>query len=93
MIYRITDLNGIFLRDDFTHDPGTEIALDATPAQGLYAPRWNGEEWEESLSTEEIADLTTTTPTEPTEAERIVELENQLTDLQLAMVEIFEGVL
>ena len=93
MIYRITDLNGIFLRDDFTHDPETEIALDVTPSQGLYAPRWNGEEWEESLSTEEIADLTATTPTEPTEEERIVELENQLTDLQLAMVEIFEGVL
>ena len=48
MILRITDLNGIFLRDDFTFDEETEIGLDTEPAQGLYTPKWDGEKWIEA---------------------------------------------
>lgn len=75
-IYRITDLNGIFLRDDFTHDPETEIALDVTPAQGLYRPKWDGAQWIESAT-----DIPTPTPPEPTESERLQALELLLLDL------------
>ncbi len=79
MIYRITDLSGIFLRDDFSHDEETEIALNVEPAQGLYRPKWNGEQWIESAT-----DIPEPTPPEPTEAERLAVLES-------AMLEIIMG--
>ena len=76
MIYRITDLNGIFLRDDFTHDPETEIALNVDPAQGLYRPKWDGTAWVESAT-----DIPEPTPPEPTEAERLAVLEMAMLDI------------
>ena len=79
MIYRITDLNGFFLRDDFTYDPETEIALNVEPAQGLYRPKWDGVQWIESAT-----DIPEPTPPEPTEAERLAVLES-------AMLEIIMG--
>ena len=41
-----------FLRDDFTFDPNTEIALNVEPSQGLIKPKWNDklEVWEESAN-------------------------------------------
>ena len=76
MILRITNLDGVFLRDDFTYDPDTEIGLDVEPAQGLYAPRWNGTEWIESAT-----DIPEPTPPEPTEAERLEVLESAMLDI------------
>ena len=76
MIYRITDLNGIFIRDDFTYDPETEIALNVTPAQGLYAPKWDGEQWIESAT-----DIPEPTPPEPTETERLAVLESAVLEI------------
>lgn len=76
MIYRITDLNGIFLRDDFTYDPETEIGLNVEPAQELYAPKWDGTQWIESAT-----DIPEPTPPEPTESERLQALELLLLDL------------
>ena len=32
-----------FIRDDFSHDQETELALNVEPAQGLYKPKWSGE--------------------------------------------------
>ena len=48
MIKRIINKSGVFLRDDFTHNPSTETALDVEPAQGMYIPKWNGNKWAES---------------------------------------------
>mgnify|MGYP001480152656 CR=1 FL=1 len=76
MIYRITDLNGIFIRDDFTFNEETEIALDVPPAQGLYQPKWNGEKWIESAT-----DIPEPTPTIPTETERLEVLESAVLDI------------
>lgn len=45
----------LFIRDDFTFDEETEIGLDVEASQGLYQPLWNGSEWVEGLSAEEIA--------------------------------------
>ena len=76
ILYRITDLDGIFLRDDFTHDEETEIALNVDPAQGLYRPKWNGEQWIESAT-----DIPEPTPPEPTEADRLAVLESAVLDI------------
>ena len=56
-LYRITNQQGYFIRDDFTYDEETEIGLDVEASQGLYLPKWNFEleTWVEGLSAEEIA--------------------------------------
>lgn len=74
VIKRITDKQGFFIRDDFSHDEETEIALDVSPAQGLYKPKWNGTEWVEGMSAEEIQAIPQT-PTEPTLEDRVATVE------------------
>ena len=75
-IYRIINKQGLFIRDDFTWDEETEIALNVDPAQGLYAPKWDGERWIESAT-----DIPEPTPQEPTEAERLEVLEMAMLDI------------
>ena len=86
-----------FTRDDFSHDPETELALNVEPAQGLYKPKWSGEiteddegnitvgegEWVEGATQEEIDELTKPQPQEPTIEERLEETERiaQMTSL------------
>lgn len=53
MILRVIDKETkIFLRDDFTFEPETEIGLNVEPSQGLIQPKWNDqlEMWEESYN-------------------------------------------
>ena len=71
MIKRIIDSNGLFLRDDFTANDG-EIALDVTPAQGFYLPKWDfsTQTWVEGGTAPEPS-------TEPT-AEEIAEAETKV---------------
>lgn len=72
MILRIIDKKTqLFLRDDFTFDEETEIGLDTEPSQALYAPKWDGTEWIEGLSEEEITELTKPAFQEPTVEERL----------------------
>ena len=61
----------LFLRDDFTFDEETEMGLDSEPSQGLYRPKWNGTEWIEGLTEEEITKLNKPVPQEPTVEERL----------------------
>ena len=66
----------LFLRDDFAFDEETEIALEVEPSQGFYQPKWNGEEWVEGLTQEQIdAIKEQATPQEPTIEERVQALE------------------
>ena len=66
----------LFIRDDFEYDKKTEIALDVDPSQGLYLPKWNGTEWVEGLTQEEIQAIKDSAlPTEPTLEERLQVLE------------------
>lgn len=54
-IYRIINKQtGMFLRDDFTFNEETEIGLEVNPAQGFYHPKWDGEQWGEGLTPQEI---------------------------------------
>ena len=84
MILRIIDKQTrLFIRDDFDFDEETEIGLDVTPAQGLYAPKWDGDKWVEGATQEEIDELTKPQPHEPTVEERLEETERiaQMTSL------------
>lgn len=51
----------LFIRDDFTFDEETEIGLGVEPAQGLYAPKWDGTQW---IETGEAPEPTSQEPTE-----------------------------
>ena len=64
----------IFLRDDVIFDEKTEIGLEVEPSQGLYKPKWNGTEWIEGMSAEEIALIVNQPTEEPIEA-RVEKLE------------------
>ena len=73
MILRIIDKRTkLFIRDDFTYDEETEIGLDVEPAQGLYAPKWDDTQWIEAGQAPEP------TPREPTEKERLDNIENTI---------------
>ena len=83
MMKRIIDKQtNLFLRDDFSHNEETELALDVTPAQGLFRPRWDGTGWVEDMTPEEIESLKTQAePQEPTESERLESLEMLMLDV------------
>ena len=77
MIKRIITTDGLFLRDDFTANDG-EIALDVTPAQGFYLPKWDfaTETWTEGATQEYINSLLANQPTPtPSADERLDVLE------------------
>ena len=78
----INNQTNLFIRDDFEFNPETEIGLEVEPAQGLYAPRWNGEAWEEGATQEYIDSLKTQSqPQEPAESERLEALEILMVDI------------
>lgn len=80
MIKRIIDSNGLFLRDDFTANDG-EIALDVSPAQGFYLPKWDfvTEQWIEGGTAPEPSNEPT--PQEIQEAETKVLITETLIEL------------
>lgn len=71
-IYRVTDRNGLFIRDDFTFTDD-EIGLDVEPAQGFYLPKWNGREWVEGGTPPKVELVI-----EPTLEEKVADLQAQL---------------
>ena len=90
-----------FIRDDFNHDPETELGLDIEPSQGLFKPKWSGEitedeegnitvgegEWVEGATQEEIDELTKPQPQEPTIEERLEQTEELLQTVTMAFTE------
>lgn len=64
-IKRIINKQGLFIRDDFTFDELTEIGLDVEASQGLYKPLWDGSQWIEGATPEEITAIQTPTETAP----------------------------
>ena len=77
----------LFIRDDFDYSPENEIGLEVEPAQGLYAPKWNGETWVEGATKEEIDELTKSQPQEPTIEERLEQTEELLRTVTMAFTE------
>ena len=50
---RIIDENGLFIKDDFVEEL-TELTIETPCTEGFYKPKWNGTEWIEGLTTDEI---------------------------------------
>ena len=79
MILRIIDKETkLFIRDDFTYDKETEIALDVSPAQGFYIPKYDKDynTWVEGATPEYIDNIKAQVePQEPSLEERIQALE------------------
>ena len=103
---RITDLDGYFIRDDFTYDEGVEYGLNTEPAWGFYKPKWSGDitedeegnitvskgEWVEGATQEEIDELTKPQPQEPTIEERLEQTEELLQSVTIAFNEILQAI-
>ena len=66
MLRIIDKKTNLFLRDDFAFDEETEVGLNVEPAQGLYAPKWEGDKWIETGEAPEPV------PQEPTELELVM---------------------
>jgi len=58
-LYRVTDLNGNFLRDDFTFDELTEKGIEVDVPQGFISPKWNGTQWIEGVTPTKLAEVET----------------------------------
>lgn len=89
----------LYGRPTYTLKPGERLADLPTPPLNLVKPRWDGFAWSESATGEEIAQAQlkrdpvldyTTVPDDRPSANRIAELEQQMTDTQLAMAEMYE---
>ena len=50
---RLIDENGLFIRDDFVEEL-TDKTIETPCEGGFYKPKWNGTEWAEGLTTDEI---------------------------------------
>lgn len=71
----------LFIRDDFDYSPENEIGLEVEPAQGLYAPKWDGTQWVETGQAPEPV------PHEPTVEERLAQTEELLQTVTMAFTE------
>ena len=77
MIYtRIIDSNGFFVCDDFV-DELTEFTIETPCPDGFYLPKWNGTQWVEGKTADEIAAMKNVVET-PT-------LDKQVADLSAAV--------
>ena len=74
MFVRIIDNNGFFIEDAFV-DELTEFTIETPCPDGFYRPKWNGTEWVEGMTAEEIEAIQNSVVTEKSTDERIAELE------------------
>jgi hypothetical protein len=77
---RIIDENGLFVCDDFV-DELTEFTIETPCPDGFYLPKWNGTQWVEGKTAEEIAAIQAAVTTEKTDGERISDLETIVLEL------------
>ena len=74
MFVRIIDSNGYFVCDDFV-DELTEFTIETPCPDGFYLPKWDGTQWVEGKTAEEIAEIQTSVVVEKSADQRISELE------------------
>ena len=58
---RKIDDNGYFIEDAFVEEI-TEFTIETPCSQGLYKPKWNGNEWVEGLTQDEIDNIKSNPP-------------------------------
>ena len=81
MIYvRIIDSNGFFIEDAFV-DELTEFTIETPCPDGFYLPKWDGTQWVEGKTAEEIAEIKAGAKSEPTLEERVASTEAAITAL------------
>ena len=71
---RIIDNNGFFIEDAFV-DELTEFTIETPCPAGFYLPKWDGTQWVEGKTADEIAAILASVVTEKSTDERIAELE------------------
>jgi hypothetical protein len=77
-VYKI-DSDGFYLEPVIIEDADTlpDNCVEEFPTKGLYKHRWNGQEWEEGLTQEEIQTITNA----PQPLSELDQLKKQQTDL------------
>jgi hypothetical protein len=88
---RIISNDGFFLRDDISYDTATEIALDVTPSQGFYRPRWDGAQWVEGMTQAEIDALKNQSEPAPSLEERVGAVEVKTATIEETLDVLFGG--
>ena len=84
---------GLFLRDDFTFDETTESAYEGDIQGGFYLPRFDGTEWVEGMTAEQIQAIKDAAiPAGPTLEEKIAEHDSKIVTMEEALEAIFGGV-
>ena len=84
---------GLFLRDDFTYDPETESAYEGDIPSGFYLPRFDGTEWVEGMTAEQIQAIKdSAVPAEPTLEEKVALHDTKIVTMEEALEAIFGGV-
>lgn len=75
---RLIDENGMFISDGFVEGL-TEFTIETPCPSGFYHPKWNGEEWVEGLTEEEIQAIKDSQAIqEPSDKDRIDMLEDTI---------------
>ena len=77
---RIIDSNGFFVEDAFV-DELTEVTVETPCSDGFYLPRWDGVQWVEGKTAEEIVALKANAKNEPTIEDRVASAEAAITAL------------
>ena len=80
MFVRIIDSNGYFIEDAFVEEL-TEFTIETPCPDGFYLPKWNGTQWVEGKTAEEIAAIKAGAKSEPTLEERVASTEAAITAL------------
>ena len=83
ILVRIIDDNGLFIEDAFV-DELTEFTIETPCPDGFYLPKWDGTQWVEGKTAEEIAAIKASDTTEKADSERLSDVETLV--LQLAGV-------
>ena len=71
---RVIDENGFFVRDDLV-DELTAFTIETPCPDGFYLPKWDGTQWVEGKTAEEIEAIQTSVVVEKSADQRISELE------------------
>lgn len=77
---RIIDSNGYFIEDAFV-DELTELTIETPCPDGFYLPKWDGTQWVEGKTDEEIAAIEAEVTSEPTLEDRVASAEAAITAL------------
>lgn len=77
---RIIDSNGYFIEDAFVEEL-TEFTIETPCPDGFYLPKWNGAQWVEGKTAEEIAVILANVVVEKSTEEKLSDLETLVLEL------------